>query len=151
MISDVPEALSAETKSTSMKQALNSLTIIGALALLTFATGCATTGTHSTEMLNTAGFRPYSADTPQKQELLKSLQPDHISLITWKGKQLYVQPDVPNNRALVGTAAHYHAYLELRRAQQMRNDALMAAQIDAASMTRWGVWGPSMSGIYRRF
>jgi hypothetical protein len=81
-------------------------------------------------------------------ELLKTLQPGKISLITWKGQSFYVQPDVANNRAMVGTPAEYQAYQQLRLAKQMSNDNLMAAEMDSESMNRWGLWGP---GIYGGF
>ena len=95
-----------------------------------------------------------SADTPQKQALLKSLPPGQLSLITWKGKHFYVQPDVANNRAFVGTPAEYQTYQQLRLAKQLSNDNLMAAQMNQDAMYRWGgAWGPGMYGGFygRRF
>ena len=59
-----------------------------------------------------------------------------------------MQPNVANNRALVGTPAKYQAYQQLRLAKQMSNDNLMAAEMDSESMNRWGAWGP---GIYGGF
>ena len=76
--------------------------MIGVIALLALTAGCETTNTN-TDLLSAAGFRRFPADTPQKQELLKTLTPGRLTLITWKGKQFYVQPDVPNNQAYVGT------------------------------------------------
>ena len=126
---------------------------VGALALLTFVIGCATTGPQTQDLLVAAGFKPYAADTPQKQELLKSLPAGQLSLITWKGKKIYVQPDVPNNRAFAGTPAHYEAYRELRLAKRMSEDQLLAQQMQRDAMMRWDAWGPSMyGGVYgRRF
>jgi hypothetical protein len=124
------------------------LSATGAIALLTLFVGCATDGTQTADLLSAAGFKPVVADTPQKVELLKTLQPGKISLITWKGQSFYVQPDAANNRALVGTPAEYQAYQQLRLAKQMSNDNLMAAEMDQDSMNRWGLWGP---GIYGGF
>lgn len=94
-----------------------------------------------------------AADTPKKQELLKSIPAGQLSLITWKGKTFYVQPDVPNSQAYVGTPAEYQTYQQLRLAKQMSNDNLMAAQMNEDAMTNWGVWGPGMYGGFygRRF
>ena len=103
--------------------------------------GCATTNTN-TDLLSAAGFRRLPADTPKKQELLKTLTPGKLTLITWKGKQFYVQPDVPNNLAFVGTPAEYQTYQQLRLAQQLSNENLMAAQMNQTAMMGWGAWGP---------
>jgi len=131
-----------------MNQSIKLLSAVGVIALLTLFVGCATDGTQTADLLSAAGFKPVLADTPQKVELLKTLQPGKISLIAWKGQSFYVQPDVANNRAMVGTPAEYQAYQQLRLAKQMSNDNLMAAEMDQASMSRWGLWGP---GIYGGF
>lgn len=130
-----------------MKQLFTPFRILGAITLLALATGCATTSTSTTDMLSAAGFKLVTADTPKKQELLKSLPTGQLSLITWKGKDFYVQPDVPNNRAYVGTPAEYQTYQQLRLAKQMSNDNLMAAQMNQDAMYGWGgAWGPSFYG-----
>jgi hypothetical protein len=132
-----------------MRQSFKPFRVVGAIALLAIATGCASTQTtQTTDLLTAAGFKLVTADTPKKQELLKSLPTGQVSLITWKGKQFYVQPDVPNNQAYVGTAAEYQTYQQLRLAKQLSNDNLMAAQMNQDAMNNWGVWGP---GIYRGF
>ena len=115
-------------------------------ALLGGFFGCATTSGSHTDMLAAAGFKTVKADTPKKQSLLKTLPTGQLSLITWKGKQLYVQPDVPNNQAYVGTPTEYQAYQQLRLAKQMSNDNLMAAQMNDDAMNSWGVWGPGLYG-----
>ena len=127
-----------------MKQTL-SFKMIGVTALLVLAVGCTTTNTN-TDLLSAAGFRRFPADTPQKQELLKTLTPGKLTLITWQGKQFYVQPDVSNNQAYVGTPAEYQAYQQLRLAQQLSNDNLMAAQMNQTAMMGWGPWGPGFYG-----
>jgi hypothetical protein len=119
--------------------------------LLALTVGCATTNTNS-DLLSAAGFKLRPADTPKKQELLKTLTPGKLTLITWKGKQFYVQPDVPNNQAYVGTPAEYQAYQQLRLARQLSNDNLMAAQMNQNAMMGWGrAWGPGFyGGFYGR-
>src|SRR4026208_348567 len=69
-----------------MKQPFNLFRIIGAIALLTLAIGCATNGTQTTDLLTAAGFRLLPADTAQKQELLNTLPKSQLSVVTWKGK-----------------------------------------------------------------
>jgi len=134
----------AETRQTkkekAMKQALKTL---GIIMLLAIAAGCASTTTQKTDLLSAAGFKLLPADTPKKQELLATLTPNKLTLIVWKGKQYYVQP-ASNNQAYVGTPAENQAYLQLRLAQQMSNDNLMAAQLNQDSMYRWGnAWVPA--------
>ena len=73
-----------------MKQPFNLFRIIGAIALLTLAIGCATNGTQTTDLLTAAGFKLVPADTPKKQELLNTLPKGQLSLITWEGKTFYV-------------------------------------------------------------
>ncbi len=127
------------------------LTCAGAFALITFALGCASTAPHE-NMLGAAGFQQRTADTPEKADLLKSLPPGKLTLITWKGKQYYVQPDVANNSAWVGTPTEYQAYQQLRLAKQMSNDNLMAAQMNQDAMDSWGgAWGPGFYGGFGRW
>jgi hypothetical protein len=130
-----------------MKQSFKPFRVLGAIALLTLATGCATTSTtQTTDMLTQAGFKLVDADTPQKQELLKSLPTGQLSLVTFKGKKFYVQPAATPNQAYVGTSKEYQAYQGLRIDRQMRNDELLAAQMNRDAMMRWDAWGPTFYG-----
>ena len=129
-----------------MKYSLKPMRIFGTLALLILLSGCATSPQATPDLLAAAGFKPVTADTPEKQALLKTLPTGQLSLIKWKGKSLYVQPDVANNRAMVGTPAEYQAYQQLRLANQMSNDNLIAAQMNDDAMMNWGVWGPGLYG-----
>ncbi len=136
-----------------MNEIFRSVRVIGAIVLLASLIGCATNGTQTPDLLAAAGFQTKPADTPEKQALLKSLPAGKVSLVTWKGKTFYVQPDLTNNRAYVGTPAEYQAYQQLRLARQMSNDNLMAAQMNEDAMTPWGAWAPGFyDGFYgRRF
>ena len=138
-----------ETKN--MKQIQAPFKMISATVLLALTVGCATTNSNS-DLLSAAGFKLLPADTPKKQQLLQTLTPGKLTLITWKGKQFYVQPDVPNNQAYVGTPAEYQAYQQLRLAKQLSNDNLMAAQMNQDAMMGWGpAWGPGFyGGFYGR-
>jgi hypothetical protein len=120
--------------------------MISVIALVALTVGCETTSSTHTDLLIAAGFKLLPADTPKKQELLKTLAPGKLSLITWKGKQFYVQPDVPNNQAYVGTPKEYQTYQQLRLAKQLSNDNLMAAQMNQNAMMGWGAWGPGFYG-----
>lgn len=97
-------------------------------------------------MLTAAGFKLLTADTPKKQDVLNTLPKGQLSLVTYKGKTFYVQPAAASNQAYVGTEKEYHAYEGLRIARQMRNDQLLAAQMNQDAMMRWNSWGPSFYG-----
>jgi hypothetical protein len=131
-----------------MKQLFRPIKILGAITLVALATGCATTSTttQNTDLLTAAGFKLVTADTPQKQEVLKSLSPGQLSLVKYKGKTFYVQPASTANHAYVGTPAEYQSYQQLRLAKQMSNDNLMAAQMNADAMNNWNAWGPTFYG-----
>ena len=124
-----------------MKQIRTSFNMISVIALVALTVGCETTNSSHTDLLSAAGFKLLPADTPKKQELLKTLTPGKLSLITWKGKQFYVQPDVPNNQAYVGTPKEYQTYQQLRLAKQLSNENLMAAQMNQNAMMGWGRLG----------
>jgi len=129
-----------------MKESPNPFRIFCALALMALLGGCASTETSKTDMLTAAGFKLVNADTPQKQELLKSLPAGQLSVVTFKGKTFYVQPASTANQAYVGTSVEYQSYQQLRLAKQMSNDNLMAAQMNQDSMDRWNTWGPTFYG-----
>jgi hypothetical protein len=134
---------------THMKQLLNYSRFIVLALLLAAAAGCASTGS-SENLLAAAGFQQRTADTPKKQQLLTSLPRNQLTLITWQGRNYYVQPDnrCPN-LAWVGSPAEFQTYQQLRLARQLSNDNLMAAQMNQAAMMSWGgAWGP---GFYRGF
>src|SRR6266481_4267513 len=141
----------ANLKATKNMKQIVSFKMITVTALLALTVGCATTNSNS-DLLSAAGFKLLPADTPKKQQLLQTLTPGKLTLITWKGKQFYVQPDVPNNQAYVGTPAEYQAYQQLRLAKQLSNDNLMAAQMNQTAMMGWGpAWGPGFyGGFYGR-
>jgi hypothetical protein len=134
-----------------MKQLFKPFRVLSAIALLVLATGCATTSPSRTDLLSAAGFQVSTADTPQKQEMLRSLPAGRLSMVTWEGETFYVQPDVPNNRAWVGRQREFQAYQQLRLARQMSNDNLMAARMNQSAMRDWNRgWGPSMHGCFHR-
>ena len=135
-----------------MKQLLSYSRFIVVAVLLAAATGCATSGS-SENLLAAAGFQQRTADTPQKQERLNSLPRNQLTLITWKGRNYYVQPDSTNpNIAWVGSPAEFQTYQQLRLARQLSNENLMAAQMNQNAMMGWGgAWGPGFYGGFGRW
>ena len=132
-----------------MRQSINLIKTLTVLALVAIVTGCASTPQATTDLMTAAGFKTVAADTSAKANLLKTVPAGQLSLITYKGKQFYVQPDVANNRAWVGTPAEYQTYQQLRTAKQISNDNLIAAQMNQDAMDGWGpVWGGGFYGTF---
>jgi len=151
LLSDADAKQRNKEKRKTMNEIFKPIRILSVIALLALATGCATTSTSRTDMLSAAGFQSLPADTPQKQELLKTLPTGQLSLATWQGETFYVQPDVPNNRVFVGRQREFQAYQQLRLARQISNDNLRAAQMNQHAMHTWNRgWGPSMHNCFHR-
>src|ERR1700722_15867444 len=94
--------------------------ISGAFALQLLAAGCASnsTGTAHSEpdMLIASGFKVHTPTSTQ-QAKLQSLTAGQISVIQSQqthGLTLYVYPDWPNRRVLVGGPVQYQAYQQYR-------------------------------------
>ena len=95
----------------------------GAFALLLLAAGCAsnqTTGTAHSEpdMLIASGFQVHTP-TPTQETKLQSLTAGQLSLIQTRNLTLYVYPDWPNRRVLVGGPVQYQAYQQYRLSQNL--------------------------------
>jgi len=124
-----------------MKTTNRYLTLIGTFAVALFAVGCASSGPQSKEnLLITAGFKAFPADTPAKQSLLKTLPAGRISTMQRDGHTYYVYPQLASNAALVGTQKEYTAYQQLKDLQQISNRNLQES-IDSTSAAGWGAWG----------
>jgi hypothetical protein len=126
-----------------MKHIFRGLNIIGAIALLAVVLGCAA-NTQSTEnLLSAAGFRTIVANTPQRQQHLKTLPANKVVLVQRNGKNYYVYADPANNQIYVGNPSQYQQYQQLRLARNLAQDQLATAELNQQSTMDWGmVWGP---------
>ena len=124
-----------------MKQIFTPFRILGALALLAMAAGCAST--QSTEnMLVAAGFKVVTPKTATQEEKLKALPPGKVTVVQRSGKTYYVFPDAANNQAYVGGPKQYQAYRQLHLQKQMADEKVEAAEMNLeASEMDWGGWG----------
>jgi hypothetical protein len=121
-----------------MKHIFTGFNLIGAIALLALALGCA--NTQQTEnLLSAAGFRTIVANTPERQQHLKTLPPDKVTLVQRNGKNYYVYADPAHWQIFVGNPSQYQKYQQLRLANNMAQDQLEAAQMNSLN---WGMWGP---------
>jgi hypothetical protein len=69
-------------------------------------------------MLIASGFQVRTPNQTQ-QDKLQSLTAGQISLIQAYGKTLYVYPDWPNSRVLIGGPVQYQAYQQYRLSQHL--------------------------------
>ena len=92
----------------------------GAFALLLLAAGCASNQQAQSEadMLIASGFQARTPNSTQ-QTKLQSLTAGQISEIQAYGKTLYVYPDWPNNRVLIGGPVQYQAYQQYRLSRHL--------------------------------
>jgi hypothetical protein len=121
-----------------MKHIFTGSNLIGAIALLALAVGCANLQ-HTENLLSAAGFRTVIATTAKQQEQLKALPPDKVTLVQRNGKNYYVYADPANNQIFVGTPSQYQKYQQLRLANNLAQDELQTARLDS--------WGPGLWGF----
>jgi hypothetical protein len=104
-----------------MKQLLTRFSFIGgAFALLLLAAGCASNQQAQSEadMLVASGFQSRTPTSTQ-QTKLQSLTAGQISEIQAYGKTLYVYPDWPNHRMLIGGPVQYQTYQKYRASHNL--------------------------------
>jgi hypothetical protein len=121
-----------------MKHIFTGLNLIGAIAILALAVGCANPQ-HTENLLSAAGFRTVVANTPQRQQHLADLPPDKVTLVQWHGKNYYVYADPTHNQIFVGTPSQYQQYQQLRLANNLAQDQLQIARLNS--------WGPGLWGF----
>ena len=122
-----------------MKHIFTGLKLIGAITLLAVAAGCANPQ-HTENLLSAAGFRTVIANTPERQQHLKTLPPDKVTLVQRNGKNYYVYADPAHWQIFVGTPSQYQQYQQLRLANNLAQDQLATAEFN--SEAGWGMWGP---------
>ena len=115
---------------------------LAAIALLTFAVGCANSLQNKENLAVAAGFKTITPTKPNQIARLKTMPAGKITRITHKGKTYYVLPDLANNVAYVGGPNQYQQYQQLRLARKISNQNLEAAALNqAAAADDWGAWG----------
>ena len=111
--SSLPDEIIAKTtanlEGTKYMKQIIPFNMIGVIALLALAVGCATTtATQDTEsMLVAAGFKVVTPKTAEQSAKLKKLTPGTVAQITRGGKTYYVFPDAADNQAYVGGPKQY--------------------------------------------
>ena len=121
-----------------MKRVGTVLSFIGIVALMALATGCATTK-QTENMLSAAGFKIMPATTPDQQAHLKSLPAHKVTMVQREGKTYFAYPDQKQQVLYVGQQAQYNEYQKLRMQNQLAEEEMKAAEMNAESS--WGMWG----------
>jgi hypothetical protein len=123
-----------------MKHIIHSFTAFGALALLAFAVGCAST--KSTEnRLMAAGFKVITPSTPEQHAKLQTLPANKVTMIQHEAKTYYVFPDQAHNQAYIGGPQQFAAYQALCAEQRIASENLQAAELNQDPGFGWGAWG----------
>ena len=124
-----------------MKHIFTGFNLIASIALLALTVGCANTQ-HTENLLSAAGFRTVIANTPQRQEHLKTLPPARVTLVQRNGKNYYVYADPTHYQIYVGTPSQYQRYQQLRLANNLAQDQLATAEMNQQTAMGWEMWGP---------
>ena len=118
--------------------------IFGALALLTVATGCASTP--STNLFTEAGFASLKAGSPAQQQALSGLAPGKFSVVKHNGKEFYAYADTAIQRLYLGSEAAFKRLRETRASRNAGNeDAAMATTKEESGLVQsafsdWKGW-----------
>jgi hypothetical protein len=118
-----------------MKKVAALLSMIGGASLLALLVACATT-MRTEDLLSAAGFKIVPATTPELQARLKTIPAHKVTMVQRDGKAYFVYPDVTQNVLYVGQNAQYQRYQQLREQNQLAQEQLNAAELNA----EWGAW-----------
>jgi hypothetical protein len=119
-----------------------------AATLLPMLAGCAAIrrqeAADAERMLGAAGFKPMSADTPERATALQTMKPLQLKSVSRNGQTYYVYPDPYGCKCLwVGGADEFKEYQRLRFEKRMEDEDLAAAEADEdAALMNSEVWGP---------
>jgi hypothetical protein len=106
-----------------MKHIFTGLNLIGAIALLALAVGCASYQVRTTEsLLSEAGFQTRTPSTPAQLAMYNQMTPYKVERNTFNGKALYSYADKQKGVAYIGGDKAYERYKQLA-AQQYQMEA----------------------------
>jgi hypothetical protein len=108
-------------------------------AFLVVATGCSSPK-QKENMLSAAGFKMIPANTPQREEHLKSLPDDRLTTVDLNGHNYFVFPDRAESTLFVGQESQYQHYQRMRLENQLPEERVHAAEI-TDDWAGWGAWG----------
>ena len=119
------------------------LALVAACALLS---ACATPQQivqNREDLLAAAGFTIRPANTPQRQDLLRTLPPNRFVQRVRGDRVIYLYADPLVCACLyIGDQAAYGRYRQEVFQRRIANDQLLAAQMNQNAAWEWGPWGP---------
>jgi len=124
-----------QMKTKQIKKVLTFTSVIGAVAMVSWLTGCATTAGNSAAisasqkemMLSQAGFVTKTVTTPKQQQQVEKLSVGVVSAVKYKGKLLYVYPTTTKDQIFVGKQAQYDSYKKALQAQAAQQSQTQSA------------------------
>jgi len=128
-----------------MRQVVHGLVVAAFGAAL--ALGCAHSqgarNADTEDLLSAAGFNRRPADTPEKEQHLRSLEQNRLLAYEQNGEFYYVYADANGCNCLyAGDEAAYQRYKELAIQKKIAADQLEAAQANRDAAMNWDMWGP---------
>jgi len=94
-------------------------------------------------MLAAAGFQVRPANTPEKLQQLKTLEPRVLLQTQRDGAPYWVVADPTVCQCLyVGNEAAYQRYEQLKLRKEYADEQLMAAEMNEDAAMNWSMWGP---------
>jgi len=131
---------------TAQKRRMSLILLVGVigLSLVGCAAGPGATAQPSSMpgMLQAAGFKPYTADTPQRLAYLKSCPKDVLVTHERRGQVCYAFTDPATNTVYLGDAAAYSRLQDALDAQQKK----IETQIQESSPEFWRMWEDRQGG-----
>ena len=124
-----------------MRKIKSTIQLVATMALALLAVGCSNSLRDKQNLVAAAGFQIITPTSPAQVAILNSLPAGKVTPTTYEGKQYFVLPDAPNNRAWVGGPKQYQAFQQMRLARQLSNENLQAAQMNQMASMQWGGWG----------
>lgn len=113
------------------------------LAVIAFATGCASMEAPNTEaLLSASGFVTKTPSTPKQEAFYSALPPFDLQRKVVKGQTVYAYADKKNDVIYFGTQQAYQKYQQLSLKQQIAEENLMASEMDEDAALDWNSWGP---------
>jgi ABC-type phosphate transport system substrate-binding protein len=126
-----------------MKNILKSLILAAAAFIIT---GCASTGSSSTEqLLSASGFVSRSPENAKQQKLYNDLPAYKVHRGTYNGQVIYAYKNEKTGLAYVGSEAAYQNYQRLAVERRIASDYNNAAEMNRATAYGWyGAYGGYM-------
>ena len=130
-----------------MKHIFTGFSLVGALALLASAVGCASYQVRTTEsLLSEAGFQTRTPSTPAQLAMYNQMTPYKLERNTVKGSALYTYADKQKGLVYVGGDNAYQRYRQLALQQSTAQNEIEAAYSNQLSQEQnaFGINGPGL-------